>query len=95
MKQLIFPFAIKSFEEISSIADIVKKEYLKELEWYNKNYDRASNSWNCSNSLDFNNLAANESGERLIQLLDSCPYEDLKDSRLLGELIKRYQHYRI
>lgn len=98
MRQLIFPFAIKSLDEINLLADKNQRAFLKEISEEDNNYNRASGSWgscNLTNPIDRNNSeAANTSGQRIIHLVDSCQYNGLKDSILFQELTTKYQHYR-
>ena len=93
MRQLIFPFAIKSFEEIVCLADINRREFLETIRSYDREYNILRSNRGSSTSKEYNSPEANKIGEGIHYLLNSCNFGDLIESRLFSELEKKYRPF--
>jgi len=91
MKQFIFPFSISSFEELENLVDEEIKKYITKIE---RVYERALSQGDCSNPDDILNKIRFVSGEKLIKLVDNCPYKELTHSPLFNFLRIHFKYYR-
>ncbi|MDD5192827.1 MAG: hypothetical protein PHH54_02435 [Candidatus Nanoarchaeia archaeon] len=91
MKQFIFPFSIESFKEIENLVDGTIKDYIIKMR---RVYKRALSQGDCSNPDDILNQIRFVSGERLIRLVDNCPYKELTHSPLFDSLRIHFESYR-
>ena len=91
--QLIFPFAIADFWQIEHLSDNSLRRYLKVLQALDRMHWSARSSWDSTNYKEPDRISQ-VTGEKIIALVDECPYAELTESPLLRNLVQTYAHYR-